>query len=132
TAPPGPRRLPAGSPGACGGNRRRQPSSGAASPAPTSSPKPTAAPALPNGVPVYPSATEVIQAGPSGVSGLTDDAPKAVLDWYRGKLERAGWSLEMSTSNAGVEFGRWTKGSDAVMVVASPEDDATRFVVTVQ
>ena len=106
--------------------------SGAASPAPTSSPKPTAAPTLPNGVPVYPSATEVIQAGSSGVSGLTDDEPKAVLDWYRGKLTKAGWSLEMSSSSNGIEFGQWTKGSAAVMVVASPEDDATRFVVTVQ
>ena len=102
------------------------------SPAPTSTPRPGPSPTLPDGIPVYPSTTEVIQAGSSAISGLTDDTPKAVLDWYRGKLKRAGWSLEMSSSTSGTEFAQWTKGSKTVMVVAAPEDGSTRFVVNVE
>ena len=106
--------------------------SGSASPAPVGTPEATPAHALPNGIPIYPGATGVLQAGPNGIIATTVDDPAKVVAWYRGALKKAGWTLDSSTAAAGIVFARWTKGAAAAMVVAQPENGSTRLVVTVE
>jgi hypothetical protein len=83
---------------------------------------------LPEDVPLYPNATNVVTM--EGMATFTSsDDPATVADFYRAELAALGWSPETDESMSGLIMQTWTKeGRQLTLTISSTEEGCSVLI----
>ncbi|MGC9521949.1 MAG: hypothetical protein ACP5HG_08730 [Anaerolineae bacterium] len=87
---------------------------------------------LPEGVPLYPDATELTSFGTMTTFSSADDVT-TVADFYEEALTGAGWSLtEESISTEEMVMNQWQKDGKTLTLNVGAEDDGTTVLIMIE
>lgn len=103
-------------------------------PAGTPTPAPTVDPSqsgLPEGVPLYPGATNLIKAGDM-VMFTCPDAQDVVTDYYDTQMAANGWTKSYEITNADVIMRTWVKDGTTLNIMVMLQDGSTSVIVQKQ